>query len=46
MTHTVIMNVMSNQALASEDLRKELKKILLGPVNLYEALRDKGEQKE
>ena len=35
---------MSNQALGSPDLRKELKKILLGPVNLYEALRDRGEQ--
>ncbi len=37
-------HLMSNQVLASEDLRKDLTKILPGPVSLYEALRDKGEQ--
>jgi type I restriction enzyme R subunit len=31
---------MSSQALASQKLRKELLEVLLGPVGLYEALRD------
>ena len=41
-----IVESRSNQTLASKDVREELKKILLGPVNLYEALRDKGAAKE
>ena len=33
-------NLMSSQALSSESVRKGLKAILLGPVELYEALRE------
>ena len=33
---------MSRQALESAKIRMELKEILLGPVGLYEALKDKG----
>lgn len=32
-------SVMSKQALESEDVREGLKEILLGPAQLYEALR-------
>jgi type I restriction enzyme R subunit len=36
---------MSKQAIASERVRDGLKDVLLGPAQLYEALRDKaGEQ--
>ena len=35
---------MSSQALGSEHIRDGLKHILLGPAQLYEALRAKGEQ--
>ena len=31
--------IMSTQALASEDVREGLKEILLGPAGLYESLR-------
>ena len=34
---------MSRQALDSERVRAELKDVLLGPAQLYEALRDRGE---
>ncbi len=33
-------NLMSSQALSSEDVRKGLKAILLGPAKLYETLRN------
>jgi type I restriction enzyme, R subunit len=34
---------MSKQALDSEEVRDGLRDILLGPAQLYEALRDKAE---
>ncbi|WP_246120816.1 hypothetical protein [Luteimonas granuli] len=36
-------NTMSSQALASERVRDGLKDILMGPAQLYEALRAQGE---
>lgn len=36
-------NTMSKQALESERVRNGLKDILLGPAQLYEALRERGE---
>ena len=35
---------MSTQAINSEKVRKGLKDVLLGPAQLYEALRAKGDQ--
>ena len=35
---------MSKQALESERVREGLKDVLLGPAQLYEALREKGRQ--
>jgi type I restriction enzyme, R subunit len=35
---------MSKQALESERVREGLKDVLLGPAQLYEALREKAEQ--
>jgi type I restriction enzyme R subunit len=36
---------MSRQALESDRVREGLKDVLLGPAQLYEALRDKAEEK-
>lgn len=36
-------STMSKQALGSEKIRDGLKDVLLGPANLYEALRDRGQ---
>jgi hypothetical protein len=35
---------MSKQAIGSERVREGLKDVLLGPAQLYEALRDKGDE--
>jgi type I restriction enzyme R subunit len=37
---------LSKQAIASERVREGLKDVLLGPAQLYEALRDKAGEKE
>ncbi|WP_312261265.1 hypothetical protein [Candidatus Igneacidithiobacillus taiwanensis] len=37
---------MSKQALENEKIRQDLKEVLLGPAGLYEALRERGENRE